>query len=126
MGRGLTVRIALTPEEKQTLIMWMKASTSEQRLVQRAKIVLLSAQGLNLPEVSLQSGLSRQNWTPRPTSHWPLPRHNTGGAPSGHGPGLRQAPGWQQRLDHSQTEPVRGYRQHQRPPHLERRTVETP
>jgi putative transposase len=61
MGRGPTVRIELTPEEKQTLTMWAKAGTTEQRLAQRARAILASAQGLDLPEVSLQSGLSRQN-----------------------------------------------------------------
>jgi putative transposase len=61
MGRGPTVRIELTPEEKQTLTMWAKAGTTEQRLAQRAKVILFSAQGLDLPEVSRQSALSRQN-----------------------------------------------------------------
>lgn len=61
MGRGPTVRIELTPEEKQTLTMWAKAGTTEQRLAQRAKVVLFSAKGLDLPEVCRQSDLSRQN-----------------------------------------------------------------
>jgi transposase len=61
MGRGPTVRIELTPEEKQTLTMWSKAGTTEQRRAQRARAILASAQGLDLPEVVRQSGLSRQN-----------------------------------------------------------------
>jgi putative transposase len=61
MGRGATVRIVLTPEEKHTLTMWSKAGTTEQRLAQRARVILASAQGLDLPEVVRQSGLSRQN-----------------------------------------------------------------
>jgi transposase len=61
MGRGPTVRIELTPEEKQTLTMWSKAGTTEQRLAQRARVILASAQGRDLPEVVRQSGLSRQN-----------------------------------------------------------------
>jgi putative transposase len=61
MGRGPTVRIELTTEEEQTLTMWSKAGTTEQRLAQRARVILASAQGLDLPEVVHQSGLSRQN-----------------------------------------------------------------
>ncbi len=61
MGRGPTVRIVLTPEERHTLTMWSKAGTTEPRLAQRARVILASAQGLDLPEVVRQSGLSRQN-----------------------------------------------------------------
>jgi putative transposase len=61
VGRGPTVRINLTPEEQETLTMWAKAGTTEQRLSQRAKVILYSAQGMALPEISRQSGLSRQN-----------------------------------------------------------------
>jgi transposase len=61
MARGMTVNIKLTPEEEQTLTMWAKAGTTEQRMAQRAKVILLSAQGLGLPEVVQGSGLSRQN-----------------------------------------------------------------
>jgi len=61
MARGMTVKIELTPEEEQTLTMWAKAGTTEQRMAQRAKVILLSAQGLRLPDVVQGSGLSRQN-----------------------------------------------------------------
>lgn len=61
MARGMTVKIKLTPEEEQALTMWAKAGTTEQRMAQRAKVILLSAQGLRLPDVTQGSGLSRQN-----------------------------------------------------------------
>jgi transposase len=61
MAKGMTVNIELTPEEEQTLTMWAKAGTTEQRMAQRAKVILLSAQGLRLPDVAQGSGLSRQN-----------------------------------------------------------------
>ncbi len=61
MGRGPTMRINLTTEEKETLTMLAKAGTTEQRLAQRAKVILFSAQGLDLPEISRRSGLSSQN-----------------------------------------------------------------
>ncbi|MBW1991325.1 MAG: IS630 family transposase [Deltaproteobacteria bacterium] len=57
----MSVRIELTAEERQTLSMWAKAGTTEQRLAQRARVILASAQGLGLAEVARQSGLSRQN-----------------------------------------------------------------
>ena len=113
MGRGPTVRIELTTEEKQTLTMWSKAGTTEQRLAQRALVILASAQGLDLPEVCRQSGLSRQNcskWRTRFVAER-LPglqdRPRSGrslaispeNASEGDGPGLHQAPGRQQCLD---------------------------
>ena len=55
------VQIELSPEEKQTLSMWTRAGTSQQRLCQRARVILLSDQGLSLPEISRKSGLSPQN-----------------------------------------------------------------
>lgn len=61
MGRGPTVRIVLTPEEEQTLTLWTKAGTTQQRLAQRAKVILGSARGLGLAKVSRLSGLSPQN-----------------------------------------------------------------
>jgi len=60
MGRGPTVRIELRAEEKQTLTMWSKAGTTEQRLAQRARAILASAQGLDLTEVVRQSGRSTE------------------------------------------------------------------
>ncbi|MBM4294410.1 MAG: IS630 family transposase [Deltaproteobacteria bacterium] len=61
MARGMTINITLTSEEEQTLTMWAKAGTTEQRMAKRAKVILLSAQGWRLTEVAQGSGLSRQN-----------------------------------------------------------------
>jgi transposase len=61
MARGPRIVITLTAEEQQTLEMWAGARKGERRLVERAQVVLLSAQGLPLREVSRRSGLSPQN-----------------------------------------------------------------
>lgn len=60
MGKT-TVRIELSKEEKETLQMWVGAHKTEQRMAQRAKVILFSAEGLYLDEISRRSGLSPQN-----------------------------------------------------------------
>ena len=47
MPRGNKVRIALTSEEEQALTMWANAGKTEQRMVQRAKVILLQCQGIS-------------------------------------------------------------------------------
>lgn len=61
MARGPRVVIELTAEERQTLAMWAGARKGERRMAERAQVILLSAQGLPLREVSGASGLSPQN-----------------------------------------------------------------
>jgi transposase len=61
MPRGTKIQIRLNEEERQTLNMWARAGTSQQRLVQRAKVILLSEQDRPLSEISQKSGLSCQN-----------------------------------------------------------------
>ena len=61
MRKKMKVVIELTPEEEQTLKVWAAARRGEQRLVQRAKVILYSAEGLDLEEISRRSGLSPQN-----------------------------------------------------------------
>jgi len=53
--------VSLTPEEEQTLRLWAAARRGEQRMVQRAKVILYSAAGLDLKEIGRRSGLSQQN-----------------------------------------------------------------
>jgi transposase len=52
-------RIELTAEEEQTLRMWTRAGTTEQRLARRARVVLCCAQGLPIREVGERCGLSQ-------------------------------------------------------------------
>lgn len=60
MGRPRK-KIVLTEEEFATLSMWVKAGKTEQRLAQRAKVILLSGQGIPWKEVVQQTGLSMTN-----------------------------------------------------------------
>jgi AraC-like DNA-binding protein len=52
-------RIELTAEEEQTLRMWTRAGTTEQRLARRARVILCCAQGLPIREVGERCGLSQ-------------------------------------------------------------------
>jgi transposase len=61
MPRGKRIGITLTPEEEETLTVLGNAGKTEQRMAQRAKVILLTAKGHRLPEISTKSGLSRQN-----------------------------------------------------------------
>ncbi len=51
-------RIELSAQEEETLRMWMRAGTTEQRVARRAKVILALAQGLPIREVSETCGLS--------------------------------------------------------------------
>jgi len=46
--------VSLTPEEEQTLRQWARAGTSEHRLVERAKVILLLNQGVANLEIARQ------------------------------------------------------------------------
>jgi len=63
MPKGKRIVIKLTEEEKKTLTMWAKAAKTEKRYVQRAQVILYSAEGYPLHEIAIKSGLSRQNCT---------------------------------------------------------------
>jgi transposase len=63
MPPGRKIGIALTDDERRTLTMWARATTTEKRYAQRAQVILSSAEGIPLPEISKKSGLSRQNCT---------------------------------------------------------------
>ena len=46
--------ILLSAEEKETLLRWMRSSKSEQRMVQRARVILLAASGMNGKQIALK------------------------------------------------------------------------
>ena len=54
---GKAKEINLVPEERQQLEAWIRASTTEQRLVQRARIVLDSAAGRMTKEIAREMAL---------------------------------------------------------------------
>lgn len=53
--------LRLTDEERTTLAMWARASTSEQRLVQRALTILMFDQGVPWDRIMARTGLSKTN-----------------------------------------------------------------
>ena len=66
-----SLRIDLSEEDKATLAMWEKSGKTEQRMVKRAQVVLLTAEGRTLDEISSIVGLGRQScvkWRKRFTS----------------------------------------------------------
>lgn len=56
-----SVRFELSEEEASTLKMWVGGHKTEQRLSQRAQVILGSAEGLTLKEISARSRLSETN-----------------------------------------------------------------
>lgn len=60
MGRPRK-KIVLTEEEFATLSMWVRAGKTEQRLSQRAKTILLSAQDMPWKQICQRTGLSLTN-----------------------------------------------------------------
>ena len=57
MGKR-AIRVELTEEEASTLKMWVNAGLTEQRLVGRARIIFLAAEGHPLWRISEEVGLS--------------------------------------------------------------------
>ena len=49
-------QISLTPEEESTLRAWTRRGTAEQRVVERARIILLSAEGLTVEKIAQRLG----------------------------------------------------------------------
>jgi transposase len=47
-------KIQLLTEEKETLLRWMRSSKTEQRMVQRARVILLAAGGMNGRQIALK------------------------------------------------------------------------
>lgn len=54
------IRIHLSEDDKATLTMWANSGRTEQRLAKRAKVVLLSDEGMTLLEISERTGLTRK------------------------------------------------------------------
>ncbi len=56
-----SVTFELTAEQEATLKMWVGSHRTQQRYSRRAQVILLSAEGLTLGEISARSGLNRTN-----------------------------------------------------------------
>ena len=55
------LRIALTDEERETLTAWSRSTAGEHRMVERARVILLAAEGLSAREIArrLKTRLAR-------------------------------------------------------------------
>ena len=51
--------IRLSTEEKEILLRWMRSSKTEQRMVERARVILLAASGLSGKEIALRMKTGR-------------------------------------------------------------------
>lgn len=56
-----SVKFELTVEQDGTLKMWVGSHRTQQRYSRRAQVILLSAEGLTLEQISARSGLNRTN-----------------------------------------------------------------
>lgn len=56
MRRSLTAGIRLTEQEEAVLRSWTRKSSSEQRLVDRARIILMSHAGVHVEEIAKRLG----------------------------------------------------------------------
>src|SRR5215213_3993647 len=59
MPPNVAVGIELSDEERVQLEAWMRRRTSAQALAQRARIVLLAAEGLKNTEIAAELGITR-------------------------------------------------------------------
>lgn len=55
------IRVELTEEQESTLKMWAHSGKTEQRLALRAKVILLTAQGIGLKDIQERTGLHWQS-----------------------------------------------------------------
>jgi transposase len=56
-----SVKIELNSEQEAVLKMWVGSHRTQQRYRRRAQVILSSAEGLTLEEISARSGLNRTN-----------------------------------------------------------------
>jgi hypothetical protein len=59
-GRKTALKIALTPEERQTLLAWQRSTTITAGLARRGRIILLLADGVPLSHISTAVGIHRR------------------------------------------------------------------
>ena len=60
-GRTTSLKITLTPAERQTLLAWQRSTTIRLGLLRRARIILLLADGGRITAIAATVGLSRSH-----------------------------------------------------------------
>jgi len=60
-GRKTSITIHLTAMERQTLLMWQRATTISAGLARRGRIILLLADGVTISEIAATVGMSRRH-----------------------------------------------------------------
>jgi hypothetical protein len=60
-GRKTSLTIHLTPPERQTLLMWQRATTIPAGHARRARLLLLLADGMTITDAAATAGLSRRH-----------------------------------------------------------------
>jgi transposase-like protein len=59
-GRTTSLTIRLTPEERQTLLAWQRATTISAGRARRSRIILLLADGMSITAIAATVGISRR------------------------------------------------------------------
>ena len=59
-GRKTSLTITLTPEERQTLLAWQRATTVSAGLARRGRMILLIADGVPITAIAATVGISRR------------------------------------------------------------------
>src|SRR5215468_2140480 len=59
-GRKTSLRIRLTPAQRQTFLAWQRATTIPAGQARRARILLLVADGLPITDIAVMVGISRR------------------------------------------------------------------
>jgi hypothetical protein len=59
-GRKTSLRIHLTPAERQTLLAWQRSTTIHAGMARRGRIILLVAEGGSITDVAETVGISRR------------------------------------------------------------------
>lgn len=59
-GRKTSLTLALTPEERQTLLAWQRSTTIPAGHARRGRIILLLAEGMAISHIAAKVGLNRR------------------------------------------------------------------
>ena len=60
-GRTTSLTIRLTPTERRTLLVWLRATSISAGLARRARILLLLADGVTITDIAATVGISRRH-----------------------------------------------------------------